>query len=72
MLSKTVDVSIPDAGSTMKPEQRDVSRGLSTPDTSTAGLHCCGGSRVHKVKDGTFTDITSFAAATRLLDRDIQ
>lgn len=59
VLSKTVDVSIPDAGSTMEPEQRDVSRGLSTPDKSTGGLNCCGGTRVHKVKGATFTYILS-------------
>lgn len=53
VLSKTVNVSIPDAGSTMEPEQRDVSRGLSAADISAAaGLNASGG--VHKVKDETF------------------
>lgn len=56
VFSKTVDVSIPDAGSTMQPEQRDMSHGLSTTDISAAGLNASGGSRVHKVgiKDATF------------------
>lgn len=53
VFSKTVDVSIPDAGSTMEPEQRGVSHGLSTPERSAAGLNASGGSRVHKVKDAT-------------------
>lgn len=57
--SKTVDVSIPDAGSTMEPEQRDVSHGLSAPDRSAAGLNASGGRRVHKVKDATFKFVLS-------------
>lgn len=55
-LTKTVDVSIPDAGSTMEPEQRDMSHGLSSPSPA-AGLNASAGSRVHKVKDKTFTFI---------------
>lgn len=54
MFSQTVDVSIPDAGSTMEPEQRGVSHGLSAPDRSAAGLNGGGGGRVHKVKHATF------------------
>lgn len=58
-LSKTVDVSIPDAGGTMEPEQRDVSRGLSAPERSAAGLNASDGRRAPKVKDAAFKFILS-------------
>lgn len=72
VLSKTVDVSIPDAGSTMEPEQRDMSHRLSTPDRSAAGLNASGGSRVPKTQDATFKFCIIFAAPLRLLERNME
>lgn len=65
-LTKTVDVSIPDAGSTMEPEQRDMSHGLSSPSPA-AGLNASGGSRVHNF----YVYLITFAAPFRLLYTDI-
>lgn len=70
VLSKTVTVSIPDAGSTMEPEQRDVSHGLSTADGSATGLSASGGSNVHKVKDATFKLI--LASSLKPLERNME
>lgn len=52
----------PHTGSTMEPEQRGVSRGLSTPDRFAAGLNGSNGSRVHKifVIDAAFKFIFTF------------
>lgn len=69
--SKTVDVSIPDAGSTMEPEQRDVSHGLSAPDRSAAGLNASGGSGARKVKKMQLLSV--FGRVLRLLlERNVE
>lgn len=68
---QNVDVSIPrvlpHTGSTMGPEQRDVSRGLSTADGFAAGMNGFGGSRVHKifVIDAAFKFIFKFYCQRR-------